>query len=100
MLLLVRLADQMRGGALVAWERVYNGVDIPEVHAAVEQQCSRRGSVRVLSLSPPIPEKGIDAAGCFCTVVLITRRLICRLLRVGDLTSELAGSGLSEPGDW
>ena len=55
-------ADQMRSkwGARGV-ELVYNGVDIPEVHAAVEQQrVPAEGGPRILSLSRLSPEKGID----------------------------------------
>ena len=55
-------ADQMRAkwGARGV-ELVYNGVDIPEVHAAVEQQrVPAEGGPRILSLSRLSPEKGID----------------------------------------
>lgn len=75
-------ADQMRAkwGARGV-ELVYNGVDIPEVHAAVEQQRIPSEGVRVFSrcLVCPLRRASTCCWMLLRSFVLSTRRLILRL---------------------
>ena len=85
-------ADQMRAkwGARGV-ELVYNGVDIPEVHAAVEQQCvPADGGPRILSLSRLSPEKGIDVLlDAFAQLRADYPQAHLEIAGSGDLASEL-----------
>jgi glycosyltransferase len=85
-------ADQMRAkwGARGV-ERVYNGVDIPEVHAAVEQQrVPAEGGPRILSLSRLSPEKGIDVLlDAFAQLRADYPQAHLEIAGSGDLASEL-----------
>ena len=85
-------ADQMRA----KWgdrgvELVYNGVDIPEVHAAVEQQrVPAEGGPRILSLSRLSPEKGIDVLlDAFAQLRADYPQAHLEIAGSGDLASEL-----------
>ena len=85
-------ADQMRAkwGARGV-ELVYNGVDIPEVHAAVEQQrAPDEGGPRILSLSRLSPEKGIDVLlDAFAQLRADYPQAHLEIAGSGDLASEL-----------
>lgn len=85
-------AEQMRAkwGARGV-ELVYNGVDIPEVHAAVEQQrVPAEGGPRILSLSRLSPEKGIDVLlDAFAQLRVDYPQAHLEIAGSGDLASEL-----------
>ena len=72
-------------------ELVYNGVDIPEVHAAVEQQrVPAEGGPRILSLSRLSPEKGIDVLlDAFAQLRADYPQAHLEIAGSGDLASEL-----------
>ena len=85
-------AEQMRAkwGARNV-ELVYNGVDIPEVAAAVAaQRVPAKGSPRVLSLSRLSPEKGVDVLlDAFAQLRHEYPQAHLEIAGSGDLASEL-----------